>query len=330
MKIGLTYDLREEYLALGYSDEETAEFDKPETVNGLTAAIESLGHSVEKIGNHIALIAKLTEGKRWDLVFNIAEGLRGLGRESLVPCLLDAFNIQYVFSDPMVLTLCLHKSMCKRVIRDLGVPTAKFRLITRLTDIDGIDLIFPLFAKPVAEGTGKGISALSKIEDHETLRRVCRDLLVKFAQPVIVEEFLPGREFTVGIVGTGDAARVIAAMEVRFRKDDAVYSYENKENYKERVDYCILKDFALQKSVYSVALNSWRGLGCRDGGRVDIRLDSNDVPNFIEVNPLAGLNPIDSDLPIMCRLVGISYEQLIADIVHSAADRIDCANSNPL
>lgn len=326
MKIGLTYDLREEYLALGYSAEETAEFDKPQTINGIAAAIEHAGHHVEQVGNHFALIAALTAGKRWDLVFNIAEGLRGLGRESLVPCLLDAFDVPYVFSDPMVLALCLHKGMCKRVIRDLGIPTANFLIVERPDDLKRLDFAFPVFAKPVAEGTGKGISALSKIEDRETLLRVSSELLAKFSQPVLVEAFLPGREFTVGVVGTGDAARVVAAMEVRFRRDDAIYSYENKENYKERVDYEILEESALQAAVYRVALDAWRGLGCRDGGRVDVRLDGDDVPNFIEVNPLAGLNPADSDLPIMCRLVGVSYEELIAKIVHSAADRMNSAH----
>jgi D-alanine-D-alanine ligase len=225
-----------------------------------------------------------------------------------------------------VLALSLHKGMCKRAIRDLGVPTAKFLVVEHIGDLDRIDLAFPLFAKPVAEGTGKGITALSKIDDNATLRRVCGDLLDKFAQPVLVEEFLPGREFTVGVLGTGDAARTVAAMEVCFRRDDAIYSYDNKENYKERVDYAILRDSPLLDAVNRVALASWRGLGCRDGGRVDVRLDRLGVPNFIEVNPLAGLNPADSDLPIMCRLIGVPYEQLIGEIVRSAADRLERAH----
>jgi D-alanine-D-alanine ligase len=325
MKIGLTYDLREEYLALGYGEEETAEFDKPSTIEGIARAIEGAGHAVERIGNHFALIAALTAGRRWDLVFNIAEGLRGLGRESLVPCLLDAFDVPYTFSDPMVLALSLHKGMCKRAIRDLGVPTPRFLIVESLADLERLDLELPLFAKPVAEGTGKGITSLSKIEDVETLRRVCAELLRKFDQPVLVEEFLPGREFTVGVIGTGGAARAVAAMEVRFRRDDAIYSYDNKENYKERVDYVILEERTLLDAVNRVALDAWRGLGCRDGGRVDVRLDRDGAPSFIEVNPLAGLNPADSDLPIMCRLIGKPYEQLIGEIVRSAADRVERA-----
>lgn len=329
MRIGLTYDLREDYLALGYGDEETAELDKPQTIDAIAAAIEAAGHVPERIGNHVALMAALAAGRRWDLVFNIAEGLRGLGRESLVPCLLDAFGVPYTFSDPMVLALSLHKGMCKRVVRDLGVPTPPFLVVERPADLDGLDLAFPLFAKPVAEGTGKGITSLSRIEDAPTLRRVCGELLGRFGQPVLVEEFLPGREFTVGLVGTGDAARALAVLEVRFRRDDAIYSWESKENYRELVDYRILDEPDLDGAVRRVALDAWRGLGCRDGGRVDVRLDRDGAPGFIEVNPLAGLNPVDSDLPIMCRLVGWPYERLIAEIVRSAADRVERADRRP-
>ncbi len=321
MKIGITYDLREEYLALGFSREQTAELDRPETVDGIAAALESAGHTVERVGNHLALIADLAAGKRWDLVFNIAEGLHGLGRESLVPCLLDAFDVPYTFSDPMVLALSLHKGMCKRTIRDLGIPTPGFLIVERPADLDRLDLPFPLFVKPVAEGTSKGISARSKVDDMETLRCVVGDLIDRFDQPVLVEEYLPGREFTVGIIGTGDEAKAIAALEVRFLKGDEIYSLESKEHYRERVNYALLEEPFLRETVCRTALDAWRGLGCRDGGRVDVRLDRRGVPGFIEVNPLAGLNPVDSDLPIMCRLAGIPYEQLISDIVRSAEGR---------
>jgi D-alanine-D-alanine ligase len=330
MKLGLTYDLREDYLALGYSEEETAEFDKPVTIEGIEAALHANGHETERVGNHLALMSALAAGRRWELVFNIAEGLRGLGRESLVPCLLDAFDVPYTFSDPMVLALSLHKGMCKRVLRDLGVPTAPFLVVERIEDLDRLDLGFPLFAKPVAEGTGKGIATTSKIGDADTLRRTCAELLRKFDQAVLVEEFLPGREFTVGVVGTGDAARAVAVMEVRFRRGgDAIYSYESKEHYLDLVDYAIPDDPGLERAIAEVALASWRGLGCRDGGRVDLRLDGRGHPMFMEVNPLAGLNPIDSDLPIMCRIIGWPYEELIGEIVRSAAARIEHARRRP-
>ncbi len=324
MKIGLTYDLRSDYLAEGYSLEETAEFDKPDTIEGIELALRSLGYETERIGNVRQLATRLVLGERWDLVFNIAEGLYGLGREALVPALLDTWRIPYTFSDPLVLSLTLHKGVCKRVVRDLGIPTADFAIVDEPADIDGIRLPYPLFVKPAAEGTGKGIDAASRVETPAQLRRMCLSLLERFRQPVLVETYLPGREFTVGLVGTGREAQVVGMMEVILQAaaEPGGYSYLNKEHYEGRVSYEPV-DGPLADRVGAVALAAWRGLGCRDGGRVDIRLDGDGVPNFIEVNPLAGLNPVHSDLPILCRMRGIEYDELIARIMHSALRRVE-------
>ena len=155
MRIGLTYDLRSEYLAMGYSEEATAEFDREETVDGIESALQRLGHATERIGHIRRLVERLAEGRRWDLVFNIAEGLNGIGREAQVPALLDAYGIPYTFSDPLVLGVCLHKGLTKLVVRDAGVPTPDFALVERPEDLARVGLPFPVFAKPVAEGTGK-------------------------------------------------------------------------------------------------------------------------------------------------------------------------------
>ena len=329
MKVGLAYDLRDDYLKLGFSKEETAEFDKPETIAGIESSLRALGHETERIGHGKALVSALAAGKRWDLVFNIAEGMVGLGRESLVPCLCEAYQIPYTFSDPMVLALSLHKGMCKRVIRDLGVPTADFHVVETQEDLARVDLPFPLFVKPVAEGTGKGISDQSLIRDRPQLVRVCLDLLARFQQPVLVETFLSGREFTVGVVGTGPAARVVGGMEVLFNQNvDVIYSYDNKENYEEKVRYRPIDEPAISKPVYDVAIRAWRGLCCRDGGRVDIRMDAQGQPMFIEVNPLAGLNPVHSDLPILARLAGWDYGRLIGEIMESAIQRASDARTH--
>ena len=235
MRIGLTYDLRQDYLAEGYSLEETAEFDRPDTVEAIEAALVELGYQPDRIGNAKQLIARLAAGDRWDLVFNIAEGLYGLAREAQVPAILDVFNIPYTFSDPLVLSLALHKGITKSVVRQGGVATPDFALVEREADIDAIDLPFPLFAKPVAEGTSKGISGASKIADRQALRAVCVDLLRKFRQPVLVETFLSGREFTVGVTGTGDAAVAVGTMEILLlpEAEAEIYSYENKAKYEE-------------------------------------------------------------------------------------------------
>ncbi len=322
MKIGMTYDLRDDYLAEGYGEEETAEFDHPLTIAAIEEALVSLGHEVERIGHIRELARRLVAGQRWELVFNIAEGLRGFGREAQVPALLEAYDVPYTFSDPLLLSLTLHKGMTKRVVRDLGIPTPDFTVVESPEEIEGIGLPFPLFAKPVAEGTGKGVTAASKIIDRAQLERVCRTLLETFRQPVLVETFLPGREFTVGIIGTGRDAFAPGVMEVHLteKAEKEAYSYVNKEDWHGRIEYRLASD-AMARAAEKTALSAWRGLGCRDGGRIDLRADARGIPQFMEVNPLAGIRPDHSDLPILCELAGMPYRDLIAAIVHSAIKR---------
>jgi len=324
VRIGITFDLKEEYVAAGFTEEEVAEFDRPDTIRAIADALSKLGHCPEPIGNVKQLAARLVAGDRWDLVFNIAEGLYGFGREAQIPALLDAWRIPYTFSDPMVLSLTLHKAMTKRVVRDCGVPTPDFAVVETLADLAAINLPYPLFAKPVAEGTGKGIDAASRISSTTQLNTVCKDLLMRYRQPVLVETYLPGREFTVGVVGTGREARIPGAMEVLLgaSAEPGAYSYDNKAHFEGRVEYR-LTEGELARSLGQVALRAWRSLCCRDGGRIDLRLDADGVPNFIEVNPLAGLNPEISDLAILCRLNGIDYQALIGMIVDSALQRIE-------
>ncbi len=322
--IGLTYDLRSEYIAMGYSEDETAEFDREETILAIETTLQLLGFKTDRIGHAGQLMKRLSQGRSWDLVFNIAEGLYGFGREALIPALLDAHRIPYTFSDPMVLALTLHKAMTKRVIRDLGIPTPDFVLIETEDDIEKVHIPFPIFAKPVSEGTGKGISSASKIDNPTELSAVCRQLLTQFRQPVLLEKFLPGREFTVGIFKTGKEAKAIGVMEIflKSEKDSVAYSLHNKENYERFVEYRLVNDPTAEKSG-EIALAAWRGLGCRDAGRIDLRVDDQGIPNFIEVNPLAGIRPVHSDLCILCDFVGISYTEMIKTIVDSAMARID-------
>lgn len=322
MKIGLTYDLRQLYLDQGYSEEQTAEFESKETVQSLIATLGQLGYEPDPIGNVRKLAERLVQGERWDLVFNIAEGLEGFAREAQVPCLLDSYGIPYTFSDPLVLSLALHKAMTKRVLRDLNVPTPKFALIECEQDLRKVDLAYPLFAKPVAEGTSKGITAASRICSPEQLEQTCSRLQKKFAQPVLVEEFLPGREFTAGIVGTGAEAKVLGVMEIflEAQAEPLVYSYSNKANYENLVRYGLATDTVAQEAA-EVALAAWRGLGCRDGGRIDLRCDKHGQVNLIELNPLPGLHPVRSDLCILAQLGGLTYADLIGGIVRSALKR---------
>ncbi len=323
MKIGITYDLRHYYLSQGMGEEETAEFDSPVTIESIDSTLTELGHITDRIGNIRNLTSRLAAGDHWDLVFNIAEGIRGFGREAQVPALLEAYDIPYTFSDPLVLSLTLHKGMTKHVIKNLGIPTADFAVVETERDIRDVNLPFPLLAKPVAEGSGKGIDAFSKITNTGELTHVCERLLRAYEQPVLIERFLPGREFTVGILGTGDQSRSIGVIEVKLNNqaEPDVYSYHNKEKYEKLVDYRLVTDDTAQ-AAERVALAAWVGLGCRDAGRLDIRCDDDGIPNFIEVNPLAGINPDRSDLCIIAGLVGISYQELIDSILTSAMSRV--------
>jgi D-alanine-D-alanine ligase len=326
MRIGLTYDLRAEYLAAGCSEEETAEFDREDTIVALEQVIQILGHEPDRIGHAKSLIARLIDGDRWDLVFNIAEGLNGIGREAQVPAILDVYDIPYTFSDPLVMSLTLHKGMTKHVLRDAGIPTPEFAVVAKPKDLSRVIFEPPFFIKPVAEGTGKGVTSASIIRHRQDLEAACRELLAQFKQPVLVERFLPGREFTVGIVGTGAEAQILGTMEIHLNEnaDREVYSYTNKEFCEELVTYRLVQAESdpVVREAESIVLKSWQVLGCRDAGRADVRCDEDGRPQFMEVNPLAGIHPQHSDLPIICTFQGISYAHLIGRILDSAAKRV--------
>ncbi|MDD5459138.1 MAG: D-alanine--D-alanine ligase, partial [Phycisphaerae bacterium] len=270
MKIGLTYDLRSHYLAEGYSELDVAEFDSEQTIESLENTIRQLGYETERIGTAKELCSRLVAGCRWDLVFNIAEGLGGCFRESQVPTLLEIYGINYTFSDPLVCAVTLDKSLAKRIIAAAGLATPKFKVVRELADLDGIDLYYPLFAKPLGEGTGKGIDGNSRISSPKQLSEVCGNLLDNFVQPVLVEEFLPGREFTAAVLGTGEDASVLGTMEIIMPFDShAIYSYHAKEECEKLVKYAPCPSGELKENIERLALASHRALQCRDVSRVD-------------------------------------------------------------
>ena len=338
MIVGLTYDLRRDYLAQGYSDEEVAEFDSEETITAIEDAICSLGYKTDRIGSARSLCSRLATGEKWDLVFNIAEGLSGRFRESQVPSLLEMYGIRYTFSDPLSCAVTLDKSLAKQLISSAGLPTAKFKVVNDVRQLRGISLRksrkgrltaesigleYPLFAKPVAEGTGKGINHNSQIKSPEQLTEVCEYLLKCFAQPVLIEEFLPGREFTAGVLGNGSDAYVLGIMEIRLPYDaeGGIYSYVAKEQCEKLVDYVPYPKGSLYKQLEKLALDSYNVLQCRDAARVDIRGDRSGNPCFLEINPLPGLHPTHSDLPMIATQQGMKYTELISAIINSALSR---------
>ena len=322
IKVGLTFDLKEDYLQLGYTLDEVAEFDAPETINELEQALISLGFEVIRIGNIFNLVNYLNDQRRCDLIFNICEGMHGIAREAQVPCLLDAYRIPYVFSEPDILNLTLDKGLTKLVLKEAGILTAEFSIISHLTDLLNIKIPFPLFVKPVAEGTSKGIDGFSLVNDQIQLEKSVNYLLTTYHQSVLVESFLPGREFTVGIVGSGENAKTLGTLEIILNEHTPhpFYSSTVKKEWEKYATYHLATDEVAIKCT-EIAVDAWKIIKGKDGGRIDFRLDAQGKPNLIEINPLAGLNPIWSDLPILARLSGITYTQLISAIMDSALKR---------
>jgi D-alanine-D-alanine ligase len=215
--------------------------------------------------------------------------------------------------------LSLNKHLAKVVVSAAGVPVSPGVLVSSTDDLAKIGLTFPLFVKPVSEGTGKGITEKSLVKNSSELRNIVEWILNEFRQPALVEEYLPGREFTVGIVGTGDEAIAIGGMEVMCA-DNLPYSVEVKENYQNYCTYAPL-DKEIAEECKAVALGAWKALDAVDAGRVDLKADRNGKICFIEANPLAGLNPVHSDLPILARMYGIEYQNLMEMIMDAATRR---------
>jgi D-alanine-D-alanine ligase len=299
--------------------EDTAEFDKQETVDAIDNALRCMGFRTEEVGNCFQLVEALASGKKWDLVFNIAEGLYGDGRESVVPAILDQYKIPYVFSGPVVLGISLNKYLTRLIVSAAGIPVSPGMLISSMDDLKKCNLGYPLFIKPVSEGTGKGINEKSVVKSPAELKEMAGWILARFNQPALVEEYLPGREFTVGVLGSDGEAAAIGGMEIICR-DNLPYSVEIKENYEEFCRYVpMAKEFS--EECKDVALRVWKALGGVDAGRVDVKADRNGQMCFMEVNPLAGLHPVHSDLPILSRMNGIEYQSLIEMIMRSTLKR---------
>lgn len=325
--MGLCYDLKDDYLKAGFSASEVMEFDDEEMIIGLEDALFQLGHQVERVGNGRELTRRLVKGDRWDLIFNIAEGVKGRSREAQVPAVCELFAQPYTFSDPLTCALTLDKALTKRVVRDFGLPTAPFEVVSTSQEAAAVSLPLPVFLKPVAEGSSKGITGRSLVKERQDLVTTYQALQEQFNQSVLVETFLPGREVTVGIVGNGSTARVVGAMEVIFtdRSEIDAYTALNKDEYLERVSYRLLTDpEPLAVQARQLALDVYRLLGCRDAARIELRCDASGALQFLEVNPLSGIHPIRSDLIIMARLAGVEYPELIGEIVESAWQRYKC------
>ena len=325
LRVGITYNLKKEFSQReNHPIDLLEEFDSEETIDAIREVLEAEGHEVIKLGGDTGLIDRLRQASV-DIVFNIAEGLEGRNREAHIPALLEFLNIPYTGSDPLTLCVTLDKAMAKRVVLSHDIPTPRFKKVERMEDLDGLDLRYPLFVKLCYEGSSKGVRLDSKILGPQSLEEKTRSLLGIYGSPLLVEEFVKGPEFTVGVIGN-EHPSVLGVMQIEIKgrpPEESIYSLEIKREWQEKVRYHCppLIDQPLIKKVEEVALRSYRALDCRDVSRVDIRVGEDHTPYFLEINPLPGLSPVYGDLVIMARSMGWDYARLVKTIFHQALKR---------
>jgi D-alanine-D-alanine ligase len=314
------------------SSDTFAEWDTWETINAVRDAIEA-HHNVELIeADHFAY--EKLKASQCDIVFNIAEGFSGISREAQIPAMLDMLNKPYTGSDPLTLSICLDKARTKEILSYHKIPNAKFLLVESLDQLKKHNMEFPLIVKPIGEGSSKGIFSSSFVQNKSELIKEVKRILEEYNQPALAEEFLPGREFTVAIIGNNGDAAVLPIVEISYQdfpKDFVpIYSFEAKWILDTRekplnVFNCPAKvDSSLEEKIKTTALDTFKVLRCRDWSRIDIRLDKNNVPNIIEINPLPGIlpNPEDNScFPKAARTHGLDYSQMINKVLYAAAKR---------
>jgi D-alanine-D-alanine ligase len=332
------------------ADDRYAEWDTRETIDAVARALSAFG-SVVRLEATLEFPERL-RAERPDIVFNIAEGLTGVNRESHVPAICEFFGVPYSGSDPLTLSTCLHKGRTKEVLAYNGVPTAPFAVVESLRDlemlVDGhqeemlplavhnrhLPGAFPLFVKPVHEGSSKGVTVRNLVRSRDELVTRVTELLDAYAQPVLVEDYLPGAEFTCAVLGNGADTHVLPIVGINFGDLPAgvapIYGFEAKWVW-DRPDRPLhIFDCpapipeTLRRAIEDVTLRAYRVLGCRDWARVDVRLDASGAPNVVEVNPLPGILPDPADnscFPKAARAAGVSYDALIQSCLGHAASR---------
>lgn len=330
MKIALTYNLKkkDETKPVDYF----SEYDSEDTINAITTALKSRGHSVCAIDVEYPNLISYFRKNRVDFVFNIAEGRRGRFRESEVPAILDYLNIPYTGSNTFSLALALNKALTKKILKAENIPTPNFQLFSKGNEELDPALKFPLIVKPNCEGSAKGINSSNVVNTKEDLFKKIRESIDTYGQEALAEEFIYGKELTVGILENGKAS-VLPVLEIDFstckNSGEYFYSWRMKEYQGDEklglvpVFHCPARlDKQTETLVKEAALKTHRAVGCFDISRTDIRLDSNNVPYVLEINPLPGLNPTESNFPIMAYAAGMKYEDLIEAILLGASERL--------
>ena len=329
MKVALTYNLKKKDPTK--PADYFSECDSEETVNSILSALRNKGHSVEAIDVEYPTLFSYFKKNRVDMVFNIAEGKHGRFRESEVPAVLDYLNIPYTGSDTFSLALALNKALTKKILKAENIPTPNFQLFVRGDEELSSELNFPLIVKPNCEGSAKGINKTNVVSNKDDLLAKVKECIGIYKQEVLVEEFIEGKELTVGILENGKTS-ILPILEIDFssckNSGEYFYSWRMKE-YQGNMDMGLVPTFhcparldkETEEKVKDAALRTHRAVGCLDISRTDIRLDKFNVPYVLEINPLPGLDPKESNFPIMAYAAGMGYDDLIEAILINASER---------
>ena len=317
-------------------DDTYAEWDTIDTIRAVESALKKR-HTVTLVEANEEVYPKLV-ALRPDIVFNIAEGLRGPSREAQVPAMLEFLGIPYSGSDPLTLAVCLDKARAKEILSYHSVPTPAFLLVEDLSGIDTLTFSLPAIVKPVHEGSSKGVVDASVVRTQDELRAQVKRVLGTYNEPALIEQFLTGREFTVAMLGNGNDGRVLPPLETKFDRlpegANPIYSYEAKWLWDTLDEPLEIHECPanvspeLLASIEDVCRRAFRVLSCRDWCRIDVRLDDHGVPHIIELNPLPGIlpNPDEhSAFPMAAREAGIDYDTLLQTVVELAAKRYGLA-----
>ncbi len=322
LRVGLTYNLKKNTESDVIDNE--AEYDSIDTVMAIKKALENEHCQVELLEATDALPAKLA-GRPVDIVFNIAEGMNGRGREAQVPAILNYFRIPFTGSDETTLCLALDKALTKRVLASYHIRTPKYHLISHENKKIIGNYTFPVIVKPNAEGSSKGISDVAIVSGKEELRSLVSENLSMYHQDMLVEEYIHGREFTVGAIGNGDEVHVFPPMEIIYQKQRKynIYSYQVKQNYQQLIRYESPASLTREqeKEMVDTAGKIYKILECKDFARMDFRLSEDGRLYFIEINPLPGLAPGYSDFPMLAQFNGTDYVTLVRSILCAALKR---------
>ncbi|MGB9867379.1 MAG: D-alanine--D-alanine ligase family protein [Bacillota bacterium] len=325
--VGLLYNLgKYEPPEEGEPPDAHAELDGEGTVLALADAIRWAGHDVVFIEGNLNAYQKLREA-RIDLAFNICEGLRGESRESHIPAILEMLGIPYVGSGVLTLAVALDKPVAKKIFSFHGIPTPKFAVLHPGDQIDCSNMRFPMFVKPAHEGSSMGVTPRSRVNNQQELEEQVTMIWKFYKQAALVEEFLSGREFTVGVIGNRDPW-TLPIMEINFAEcpedHGQIYSRQFKEAWADDKYYMCPAPVSEELAGWlrRTAVEAYKAIGCRDFGRVDLRLDQDGIPNVLEINPLPGMAPGFSDFPRAAEAAGLNYNELVAIILDEAAGRL--------